>query len=93
MDPECRELDWRLRSGRNSVSKTTRSEVGEEAEQTSAETAAFLMWCKERPPPWAAPAAPSRTGRRWRVVTPGSKIRRLWVSGMPQPSSITVRAR
>jgi hypothetical protein len=41
---EGREPDWGVRSGRVRVSKVVLMAVGEEAERTSAETAAFLMW-------------------------------------------------
>ena len=40
---EGRVLDWRLLSGKAWVSKTVFIAVGEDAERTSAERAAFLM--------------------------------------------------
>jgi hypothetical protein len=41
---EGREWDWRLFSGRAWVSKTVFIAVGEDAERTSAERAAFFTW-------------------------------------------------
>ncbi len=92
LDLDGREPDCKLLSGKVLVSKTTCREVGERAERTSAESAAALMWCRERPAPWGEPS-PSAMDWRWRVVTPGSKTRSLWVSGIPFPSSITVTER
>jgi hypothetical protein len=68
--------------------------VGAAAEATVACRAARRIWYRERPPPWSVPVGVEREsvmGARWREVTPGSKIRSRWVSGMPEPSSRTVR--
>jgi hypothetical protein len=88
---EGRVVDWRVRSGRTLVSKVACIEVGEEVERTLVFRERPLIWYRERPAPWTTGSPGSVTGFRWRVVTPGWRIKSLCDFGMPCPSSMTVR--
>ena len=88
---EGRVVDWRVRSGIVLVSKVACIEVGEDVERTLVSTEWVLIWYRERPAPWVEGSPGSVTGFRWRVVTPGSRIKSLCDFGMPWPSSMTVR--
>ncbi len=74
---EGRVDDWRARSGRILVSKAACMEVGEDAERTLVCRELFLIWYRERPAPWVAGSSGVVTGSRWRVVTPGCRIKSL----------------
>ena len=89
---EGRVVAWRERSGMALVSKVACMAVGEEVERTLVSSERFLIWYRERPAPWGAKVGSSGsvTGFRWRVVTPGSKIKSRCDCGMPWPSSMTV---
>src|SRR5215217_2757902 len=90
---EGRVVDWRARSGMVLVSKIACIEVGEDVERTMVLRDRLLIWYRERPAPWVGTEGSpgSVTGSRWRVVTPGSRIKSLCDPGMPWPSSRTVR--